>query len=92
MDITSNESRPWRLASLHASLIVQISIVLFGFLHINSSFAATGRSVIPDSTESIDIDDEWQADFLAHTSTGSIDENEALSLKNQIIEFKLLEV
>ncbi|MGB1290179.1 MAG: hypothetical protein ACPG5F_04065, partial [Porticoccaceae bacterium] len=66
MDITSNGSRPWRLASLHVSLIVQISIVLFGLLQINSSLAATGRSVIPDSTESIDIDDEWQADFLAH--------------------------
>ncbi|MDA7825682.1 hypothetical protein N9A19_00235 [Porticoccaceae bacterium] len=86
MDITSNGGRSRRLVSLYASLIFQISIVLFGFLHINCSLAATGRPVIPDSTESIDIDDEWQADFLAHTSTGSIDENEALSLKNQIIE------
>lgn len=94
MDIITNGRRLWRLVGLYASLILQIIIVLYGLLHIDSSLAGTSKSVLPNITKWTDItelsdqtdsnydkDDEWDTDFLKHSNLVEIDR-----YKKQILE------
>jgi hypothetical protein len=89
MDIITNGSRLWRLVGLHASLMLQIIIVLYGSLHIDSSLAAASSSMLTDDKTELgnqtdsnyDKDDEWDTDFFKHSNQVEIDHN-----KRQIIE------